>query len=172
MRRTRELPDHKIVPFPENFLGDVSDAAHRATWGPDHDIPPLEAGSIVLVGVGNLIATFTLLVRLGRSLAFYLPGCKLVRWGPGERVFVPQHEKIVRKVSVDDDGETVIGTRTFYGAAVLSFDTNRGQQEFEQAALRAARHAVAQHRANRRESYGTDYSDNAGGDNAGPDVPF
>ena len=170
MRRTRELPDTRIVPFPENYRGDPSDAAHRQTWGRDHDIPPLGVGDFYLGGNSpNTIATLSLLVPMWRSYAFYVPGCRLVKSGPGQRLYLPQHTTIVRTVSVDDHGETtVLSTRTYYGARVLKFDTNRGEKDFEEAALRAARHAVAQHRDNRREPpAAVEY-----GDNSGDDVPF
>lgn len=165
VRRHRELPDTRIVPFPDNHRGDDSPAAHRATWGPDHDTPPLVAGEVVLVERGKLIATFTLHVVLKRGLGFYLRNCWLVKWGPGQRVFPPQRRETVRIVSVSDDNEyEVIKTNTSYHD-YFWFDTNRGAKAFEEAALRAARYAVEQHRNNQRDP-AVDYGESA------DDVPF
>jgi hypothetical protein len=160
MRRRRDLPDTKIVPFPDNSRGDDSPAAHRASWGPDHDIRPLVAGEVVLIERGNLIATFTLRIRVGSGVAFYFRGFRLVRWGPGERVFPPQRRTTVRVT--DDDGK-FIRARDYY-ADLITFDSNRGAKAFEEAALAAARYAVARHRSDQR-AFVDDGAANA-------DVPF
>jgi len=169
MRGPRELPDTKIVPFPDNYRGDDSPAAHRATWGPDHDVQPMTAGEVVLVGRGKTIATFTLHVVLKRGLGFYLRGCRLVQWGPGQRVFLPERKTTVKIVSVSDDDDeklfTVVNSRDYY-EGLLRFDSNRGAKAFEEAALAAARYAVEQHRDNQREAPAVDYGDTA------DDVPF
>lgn len=148
MTGRREPPDTKISPFPNNWRSDSSPGAHLATWGPDHSTPPLRAGEVVLIGRGNTIARFSLHVVLQRGLGFYIRGCKLVRWGPGERVFLPQRSatiKVIAPAADPDEEFTVLGTKNYY-ADLIFFDSNRGAAEFEQAALAAARFAVAQAR--------------------------
>jgi hypothetical protein len=151
-RRRRELPDTKVVPFPDNYRGDDSPAAHRQTWGPNHDIPPLRAGEVVMVNSGNLIAMFTLRVPLCREHGYYIRGCRFVRWGAGQRVFLPNTKKVVITVTAPDaDGErTLVGVKPDY-TDIFFFDSNLGQKAFEEAALRAVRHAVDRHRSDQLE---------------------
>jgi hypothetical protein len=147
MKNGREIPDTKISPFPANWRGDASNGQHLETWGPDHSAPPLHAGSVVLIDIGNLIAKFDLHVRLRPGLGFYLRGCRLVKWGAGERVFPPQASHRISIITPPEDqgGQPTIKHRTFY-EELLFFDTNRGPRDFEQAAIAAARVAVARAR--------------------------
>jgi hypothetical protein len=147
MTRRREPPDTKIVPFPDNWRGDPSAGAHLASWGPGNSVPAMTAGEVVLIESGNLIATFTLHVILRRGLGFYIRKCRIVKWGAGERVFPPQASHRITRItpSEEEGGECTFESRTFY-EELLIFGSNKGAKEFEQAALAAARHAVAQAR--------------------------
>jgi hypothetical protein len=168
MRRRRDLPDAKIVVFPDNSRGDNSPAAHRATWGPDHDIPPLGVGEVVLVDRGGLIATFAVYFRMGRGVGIWVRGFRLVRWGPGqERVKLPQRSRTVTKIVVSDDGkESLIGSPKRYYDELTWFQSNLAAKAFEEAALAAVRPAVDRLRSeqpSRRSAASVDDGD---------DVPF
>src|ERR1700720_477321 len=120
MTRRRDPPDAKIVPFPDNLRGDDSPAAHHATWGPDHDVQPLGAGEVVMINRGKLIAVFTLRVVLKRGLGLYLRGCRLVRWGDGERVFLPNRKTTVKTVTAcDEDGKPIVEVRDYYADLIF-----------------------------------------------------
>ena len=139
MSRRRERPDAKIVPFPDNHLGDDSPAAHRAIWGPNHNTPPLRISEVVLVDRGKLIAKFSVFNPL---FGDWVRGYRLVRWGAGQRVMLPQSSRTVPLTATDDDGKvTVTGYRTYY-TEMTWFASNRSAKAFEEAALAAVRPAV------------------------------
>jgi hypothetical protein len=166
----RELPDAKIVPFPDNHLGDHSAGAAGVSWGPAHDIQPLRVGEVVLVDRGGLIATFAVYILLGRGVGKWERGYRLVRWGVGQRVFPPQSSRTVPLKAPDDDGKvTFTGeTRTYY-AEMMWFDSNRGAKAFEEAALAAVRPVVARLRSE-QPSRSAAFLD--GGAAKADDVPF
>jgi len=160
MTPPKEVPDAKIKPFPRNSRGDDSPGAHLATWGPTHAARPLSAGEIVMVERGKLVCRFTLHVRL-EGTGFYIRGCRLVRWGEGVRVFLPQRSCTVHWCEFVEDCEEgegedgpqyrTIKRKTYYDD-IFFLDRNRTERDFEEAVLSAVRHALA--RFHRRDRVG------------------
>jgi hypothetical protein len=126
--RNKPIPDALVVPFPSNFRADDSAGAHLATWGPNHDILPLHPSNIVIVEKGKLICTCSLHFVL-QGIGFYLYDCKLVKWGQGERVMLPERQ--VRPGTFRD---------------LILFDRNATARSVEESALSAIRHALAEFR--------------------------
>jgi hypothetical protein len=93
---------------------------------------PLHAGNIVLIEKGKLICNFSLHIIL-QGIGFYLYDCKFVKWGPGERVMLPERE------------QTASNGRRYYRDLIV-FDKNLTARSFEEAALRAIRQALDEFR--------------------------
>jgi hypothetical protein len=154
-RPRKPIPDAKVIAFPDNHRRDESPGAHLASWGPNHDCLPLHASNIVLIEIGKLICTFSLHIILQR-VGFYLYDCKFVKWGQGERVLLPER------------AHTNSAGRRFF-RDLVAFDKNATAKAFEQAALAAVRHAMAEFRE--RQAQAAPAAAPVDGI-AGDDVPF
>ena len=78
----------------------------------------------------------------------YLKRCRYVKWGPDEeRVFPPAERQVVIVVTVDTDGKFISAQkRPPKYPEIFRWDSRRFEKAFQEAALAATRHAVAQHR--------------------------
>lgn len=131
-RRERQRTAGKVLPFrPRNMDAVTAEAAASpgdglATWGPDHDRPPLVASNFQWIeGRGHLLAMLTLTVPSWRVI---IPNCRLMRWGKGERVMLPQASWTTKR-----------GAKVYTDLVVFTSDIE--QRLFEEAALDAVRAA-------------------------------
>jgi hypothetical protein len=120
--RNRQRRDPKILPFTPRSPGE-----EFQTWGPDYDRPPIVATSWYPILRGKFLGTVTLLVP---HWHVRITNCRLIRWGRGMRVFLP-------------DLRWVNSFGKAHYTEIFAFDSDEEEREFGEAMLRAVRAMIA-----------------------------